>query len=227
MKTTLAHWRRAAVGATPGREISRRGRRRSPPRALASPRRLRSSPSCLRIGRSPPAGRRAAKRRWPRSTRGSISRSRTGGSCASPASTFPTPAAASRRPRKGRTTFLPAGSSAARRRFSRFAPAPDRWGRVLADLATPDAADPSAALALLAAGWARVRPQFETRGCAEAPTRSWKLRRARRAWDCGAIPPMRCSTPTTPDALGALGGRFVVVEGKVRRVGIGRCAPLS
>ena len=45
----------------------------------------------------------------------------------------------------------------------------DRWGRTIADLSLPDSAAGSAgstAAALLAAGLARVRPEFETRGCA-------------------------------------------------------------
>jgi endonuclease YncB( thermonuclease family) len=45
----------------------------------------------------------------------------------------------------------------------------DRWGRTVADLSLPDpaAGSPgSTAEALLAAGLARVRPEFETRGCA-------------------------------------------------------------
>ncbi len=45
----------------------------------------------------------------------------------------------------------------------------DRWGRTLADLVVADPPDGSAgstAAALLTAGYARVRPEFETRGCA-------------------------------------------------------------
>ena len=50
-----------------------------------------------------------------------------------------------------------------------LAGAPDRWGRTIADLSLPDPAAGSAgstAAALLGAGLARVRPEFETRGCA-------------------------------------------------------------
>ena len=46
---------------------------------------------------------------------------------------------------------------------------PDRWGRTIADLSLtePDAGSAgSTAAALLGAGLARVRPEFETRGCA-------------------------------------------------------------
>ena len=45
----------------------------------------------------------------------------------------------------------------------------DRWGRTVADLIIPNPPDGSAgstASALLRAGYARVRPEFETRGCA-------------------------------------------------------------
>ena len=45
----------------------------------------------------------------------------------------------------------------------------DRWGRTVADLVVADPSDGSAgstAAALLTAGYARVRPEFETRGCA-------------------------------------------------------------
>ena len=45
----------------------------------------------------------------------------------------------------------------------------DRWGRTVADLVVADPRDGTAgstAAALLRAGYARVRPEFETRGCA-------------------------------------------------------------
>ncbi len=45
----------------------------------------------------------------------------------------------------------------------------DRWGRTVADLVVADPGEGSAgstAAALLTAGYARVRPEFETRGCA-------------------------------------------------------------
>ena len=42
----------------------------------------------------------------------------------------------------------------------------DRWGRTVADLSAPGSQPESTAAALLAAGYARVRPEFETRGCA-------------------------------------------------------------
>ena len=48
-----------------------------------------------------------------------------------------------------------------------FAPGTDRWGRIVADLALPngDGPDSSVSEALLRAGYARVRPEFETRRC--------------------------------------------------------------
>jgi endonuclease YncB( thermonuclease family) len=99
-----------------------------------------------------------------------------------------------------------------------LAPRPDRWGRWLADLSSPDGA--SAAMELLSAGLARVRPEFETRGCegerlaAESAARGAGL----GLWndpdsilDAGDLKDLR-----------AHDGRFLVIEGEVRRVGIGR-----
>jgi endonuclease YncB( thermonuclease family) len=103
----------------------------------------------------------------------------------------------------------------------------DRWDRTVADLSAPSAAGASGAAgesiasALLRAGYARVRPEFETRDCAAA--RLAVEDGARRAglgiWrdpEYAVIP----SFATT--ALRRRAGQFVVVEGRVRRVGFGR-----
>ncbi len=100
----------------------------------------------------------------------------------------------------------------------------DRWGRVVADLSVPETRGgpaESIASALLAAGYARVRPEFETRTCAAA--RLAVEDRARRAalgiWrdrDYAVIPSSDLA------ALRRLDGQFVVIEGRVRRVGFGR-----
>ena len=99
-----------------------------------------------------------------------------------------------------------------------LAPRPDRWGRWLADLATPEGS--TASMELLNAGLARVRPEFETRGCeterlsAEAAARVAGL----GLWD----DPDSILDPGDLDVLRAHDGRFVLVEGIVRRVGAGR-----
>ena len=79
-----------------------------------------------------------------------------------------------------------------------FAPSPDRWGRTLADLSAPQGAGEPGSLAeaLLAAGLARVRPEFETRGC-EARRLALEAARARKSLASGAIPTIACSPPTT------------------------------
>jgi endonuclease YncB( thermonuclease family) len=100
----------------------------------------------------------------------------------------------------------------------------DRWGRTVADLVVSDPPGGSAgstAAALLAAGYARVRPEFETRNC--AAERLAIEDGARRAglgiWrdpDFAVIP------SSDSVELRRRDGRFVVVEGLVRRVGFAR-----
>ena len=105
-----------------------------------------------------------------------------------------------------------------------FAAAPDRWGRVPADLILSEPSgggESSAALALLSAGFARVRPEFETRGCvgerlaAEARARAAGL----GVWD---DPDYSILGAEDVEELAGDDGRFIVVEGVVRRVGVGR-----
>ena len=100
----------------------------------------------------------------------------------------------------------------------------DRWGRVVADLlliGAPGEPAESAAAALLKAGYARVRPEFETRGC--AGERLAIEDGARRAglgiWrdpEFAVIPSSDLTKLQQRD------GEFVVIEGRVRRVGFGR-----
>ena len=99
----------------------------------------------------------------------------------------------------------------------------DRWERALGDLAAPpaDAAPASAAEALIAAGLARVRPEYETRGC-EAGRLA--LESAARAKGLGVWRDPDYAVLAADDlaSLARRDGRFVIVEGVVRRVGLGR-----
>ena len=100
----------------------------------------------------------------------------------------------------------------------------DRWGRIPGDFAPPkNAGDPSdsAADALLAAGLARVRPEFEARSC--SPGRLALENEARRRGLGVWSDPSRAIIPSSDlAALRRLSGRFVLIEGKVHRVGFGR-----
>ena len=100
----------------------------------------------------------------------------------------------------------------------------DRWGRTVADLIVsnpPDASAGSTASALLTAGYARVRPEFETRGCAaERLTIEDGARQAGRGiWRDPAFGVIQSSNVAE---LRRRSGRFVVIEGMVRRVGFAR-----
>ncbi len=109
--------------------------------------------------------------------------------------------------------------------LERLAGGTDRWGRVVADVEFSDAApagrSESAASALLAAGFARVAPAFEARGC--APERLRIEDEARRA-GLGLWVDRRYAVIDAADAeaFRRNQGRLVVVEGTVRRVGFGR-----
>jgi endonuclease YncB( thermonuclease family) len=96
----------------------------------------------------------------------------------------------------------------------------DRWGRVMADLAPP-AAPAGIAVALLAAGHARVKPEFEARACsAERLAAEDAARRARLGlWNDPAYAVVAASDTA---ALHARAGQFVVIEGRVRRIGFTR-----
>ena len=102
-------------------------------------------------------------------------------------------------------------------------PTPDRWDRALGDLGPPisDAATASAAEALIAAGLARVRPETETRGC---EARRLALESAARAKGLGVWRDPDYVVLAADDlaSLARRDGRFVIVEGAVRRIGFGR-----
>jgi hypothetical protein len=100
----------------------------------------------------------------------------------------------------------------------------DRWGRTVADLVVLNPGDGSAnsiASALLTAGYARVRPEFETRGCAaERLTIEDGARRGRLGiW---RDPDFAVVQSSNSAELHRRSGRFVVIEGMVRRVGFAR-----
>jgi endonuclease YncB( thermonuclease family) len=100
----------------------------------------------------------------------------------------------------------------------------DRWGRAVGDLV---AADPrggsggSAAAALLRAGYARVRPEFETRGCA-AERLAMEEEAREGALGIWRDPDFAVIQSSDSAELRRRNGRFVVIEGMVRRVGFAR-----
>jgi endonuclease YncB( thermonuclease family) len=100
----------------------------------------------------------------------------------------------------------------------------DRWGRTVSDLVVSDPPDGSAgstAAALLAAGYARVRPEYETRGCA---AERLVIEEGARQAGLGIWrdPDFAVIQSSNSAELRRRGGRFVVVEGVVRRVGFAR-----
>ncbi len=97
----------------------------------------------------------------------------------------------------------------------------DRWGRVVADLSMPGAQPESTAAALLAAGYARVRPEYETRGCA---AERLMIEEGARQAGLGVWrdPDFSVIQSSNLAALRRRSGRFVVIEGLVRRVGFAR-----
>jgi endonuclease YncB( thermonuclease family) len=104
-----------------------------------------------------------------------------------------------------------------------FAAKPDRWGRILADLSLPEPVGGAASVAslLLSQGFARVRPEFETRGCVGE-----RLAAERKARQSGlglwSDPDYSVLEAADVEGLAEWDGRFVLVEGVVRRVGVGR-----
>ncbi len=105
-----------------------------------------------------------------------------------------------------------------------LAGAPDRWGRTVADLSLPNSTvglAGSTAAALLAEGYARVRPEFETRGCAaERLVIEDGARRA--ALGIWRDPEFAVIQSSDSGGLRRRNGRFVLIEGIVRRVGFTR-----
>ena len=101
-------------------------------------------------------------------------------------------------------------------------PRPDRWGRFMGDLSVPQAESArSAAAFLLAAGLARVRPEFEAKACSgERLAIEDEARKAGLGlWRDPVFMPIPSSDVS---ALRQADARFVLVEGRVRRVGFGR-----
>jgi hypothetical protein len=100
----------------------------------------------------------------------------------------------------------------------------DRWGRTVADLVLADPQDGvagSTAAALLMGGYARVRPEFETRGCAAERLAIEDQARQKEAgiW---RDPQFAVIQSSNLAELRRWARRFVVVEGMVRRVGFAR-----
>jgi micrococcal nuclease len=100
----------------------------------------------------------------------------------------------------------------------------DRWGRTVADLVVlnPGEGSPdSIAGALLTAGYARVRPEFETRGCA---AERLTIEDGARQGGLGIWrdPDFAVVQSSNSAELRRRSGRFVVIEGTVRRVGFAR-----
>jgi micrococcal nuclease len=100
----------------------------------------------------------------------------------------------------------------------------DRWGRVVGDLWLPDShGGPagSTAAALLAAGYARVRPEFETRGCAAERLRIEDGAR-RSGFGIWRDPDFAVISSFDSTEMRRRDGQLVIIEGTVRRVGFGR-----
>jgi micrococcal nuclease len=97
----------------------------------------------------------------------------------------------------------------------------DRWGRAVADLSLPGLQPESTAAALMTAGYARVRPEFETRGCA---AERLVIEEGARQIGLGIWrdPDFAVIQSSNSAELHRRGGRFVVIEGLVRRVGFAR-----
>jgi micrococcal nuclease len=100
----------------------------------------------------------------------------------------------------------------------------DRWGRTVADLVAADprgGAEGSTAAALLTAGYARVRPEFETRGCA-VERLAIEERARQEKMGIWRDPQFAVIQSSNSKELRRWARRFVVVEGMVRRVGFAR-----
>jgi endonuclease YncB( thermonuclease family) len=100
----------------------------------------------------------------------------------------------------------------------------DRWGRMVADLVVTDSRGGpagSTAAALLRAGYVRVRPEFDPRGCAAE-----RLAMEEEAREAGLgiwrDPEFAVIQSSSSAELRRWNGRFVVIEGMVRRVGFAR-----
>jgi endonuclease YncB( thermonuclease family) len=100
----------------------------------------------------------------------------------------------------------------------------DRWGRLVADIATRDpggGAPESIALGLLAAGLARVRPEWEARDCLSERLAAENSARA-DGLGLWTDPYYGVVEAADLDELCQRDGQFAIVEGVVLRVGMGR-----
>ena len=99
---------------------------------------------------------------------------------------------------------------------------PDRWGRLPGDIeAAPEGAAPvSTAKAMLEAGYARVRPEFETKDCAgeRLPLEAAARAAGRGLWTDSAY---RVIEAGELEDLRRRDGQFTLVEGTVVKVGQG------
>jgi len=129
-----------------------------------------------------------------------------------------------RRARLGGLALAPAATPALKNFAGRelgvelLAPRPDRWGRLVVDLL--DERGNSVAVDFVLRGLARVRPEFETRSCDAERLEAEAAARAAEegVWaDRGAV--LNAGDRT---ALDAADGRFILVAGVVRGVGVGR-----
>jgi hypothetical protein len=129
-----------------------------------------------------------------------------------------------RRARFGGLALAPAATPALKTFVGRefgvalLAPRPDRWGRMIVDLR--DERGGSVALDLLLRGLAQVRPEFETRAC---DAERLEAETAARAAEEGVwADPLMVLKAGDRGALDAADGRFILVAGVVRGVGVGR-----
>jgi endonuclease YncB( thermonuclease family) len=99
----------------------------------------------------------------------------------------------------------------------------DRWGRVAADIsiANQGAEPQSLALGLLAAGWARVRPEAEARECLAERLAAEDAARA-NGLGVWTDPYYGVVQAADVEDLRPRDGQFAIVEGVVLRVGQGR-----
>jgi endonuclease YncB( thermonuclease family) len=105
-----------------------------------------------------------------------------------------------------------------------LAPKPDRWNRILADVfVAGPGAEPaqSAAAAWLSAGFARVRPEVETRDCQSIRLAAEDMARE-QGLGLWTDPYYSVVQAGDSEDLQGRDGLFAIVEGKVIRVGVGR-----
>lgn len=101
-------------------------------------------------------------------------------------------------------------------RVSTLSSVPDRWGRIVAHIHAParDGTPMLAALALVDAGLARVRPHTEAAGCIPALLEAERAARSARSglW---RFPEFAVLKANEPASLPVTGGSVVIAEGRV------------